>query len=806
MDQRVDNTRTTKKLLAHGLFYAMLVIAITFASPFALAQERDPSSPSDPTSDPNSDPNGDPNDPAHTPPERPDDLKNPDICVLPPPDDIAAAPDPGAFGPFGVLTDDYGSYAPVYQAPIDSPLQEERGRVYYPDQLACGPFPLILMQPGRHATCHGQNVNQDWPCDPGDDPIESHLGFAYLAERLASHGYIVVGISANAVNHDTQNDREARGWLFQRHLDLWSEFDTFGGPDFGKRFVGRVDLDRVGTLGHSRGGEGAMVHHRINEDLGSPYDIRGIFTIGATANQRPVVHGTPVAALLPYCDGDIRTLESVSFFDDARYSAPGDPAEKYTHLVLGANHAYYNTMWDPDIFAPGSKDDWHYNEGDDDAYCSEDGGAASGRLTGDEQRGSAIALATAFFRTHVGGESFRSFLRGDVAAPPSALGSDIYTAYLPGDTPATRRDVNRMTSIGNETTNTLNAPVSTSGFERFEWCDPETSAEMGCLENMASSENEGREYRFPHAVQPFYMPQLRLSWTLPGATFENELPEGSRDVGDFRAIQFRGVVDFTDTINPSGQPQDLRIELEDGAGQIASAIVSTHSKSLLYPPSDDAPVDADSAIPKAVFHTVRVPLDAFDEILLQDVRAVRLVFDQTRQGAINVADLAFADEANNLSPDVTASVALDTLDDGGDKLWNVGLSIGVTDDDFGPIASVHVFSDEDDVDSQAQQSSPDAKDLGDGTLRLRGEVDKDLDGRVYVVVAASVDPDGAIGYACTTVALANGNQPEDVAAAEAQRDDAAERCTEFAAAAMGMTFTPAGFHVVGDGPVIGPNQ
>ena len=39
----------------------------------------------------------------------------------------------------------------------------------------------------------------------------------------------------------------------QHHLDSWYDWNTVGGDPFGTTFVGKPDMDHIGTLGHSRG-------------------------------------------------------------------------------------------------------------------------------------------------------------------------------------------------------------------------------------------------------------------------------------------------------------------------------------------------------------------------------------------------------------------------------------------------------------------------------------------------------------------------------------------------------------------------
>lgn len=194
-------------------------------------------------------------------------------------------------------------------------------------------------------------------------------------------------------------------------------------------------------------------------------------------------------------------------------------------------------------------------------------------------------------------------------------------------------------------------------------------------------------------------------------------------------------------------------------------------------------------------------------MFLSDIRRVELVFDQTPSGAVNIADLAFADEADNLPPAVACTLDQPLLDGGGAKLVEVGLSAPASDDsDPVVVPEILVYSDEDDTDSAQQQNSPNAKDLAPGSLRLRAEFDKNGDGRVYLVLAKASDSDGDLGHACCTATVPAGNKPADLQSVFDQAEAAAAMCTRFAAASEGLTSLPGGFFPAGDGPLIGPDQ
>src|SRR5262249_14663762 len=335
----------------------------------------------------------------------------------------AQTPDPGAPGPLAVTREEY-NFGDTAFSPTNFPGPVELlASVHHPTNLSGGPWPLIVFLHGRHAPCFqgGGAAFLEWPCTQNRQSIPSFQGYDYVSEILASHGYIVVSISANGINAKDNLVRDlgalARAELIQKHLDILNTFNTTGGAPFGTRFVGSMDMSRIGTMGHSRGGEGVVRHYVLNNSLGAPFGIKAVFPLAPVDFNRPVVNRAALSVLLPYCDGDVSDLQGVHFYDDARYNVPGDLAPKHYVLVMGANHNFYNTIWSPSSPFPGSADDWlaFVQGGHSDPQC----GTVSGnqRLTEAQERGTGLAYLAAFFRAYVGGETqFIPIMPGD--APP----------------------------------------------------------------------------------------------------------------------------------------------------------------------------------------------------------------------------------------------------------------------------------------------------------------------------------------------------------------------------------------------------
>jgi len=551
---------------------------------------------------------------------------------------FAQVPDPGTPGPLAVTREEYNFGDTAFQPSNFPGPVELRASIHYPTALA-GPYPVIILLHGRHATCFkGGSQLLQWPCTTnGSQPIPSFQGYDYVSEVLASHGYVVVSVSANGVNAVDNFVFDlgalARAELIQKHLDILNGFNTTGGSPFGTKFVGKFDLTRVGTMGHSRGGEGVVRHYVLNNDLGAPYGIKAVFPLAPVDFNRFVVNNAALNVLLPYCDGDVSDLQGVHFYDDARYNVPGDTSPKHYELVMGANHNFYNTIWSPSSPFPGAVNDWlaFVPGGHSDSQCGS--GKGNQRLTEAQQRGTGLAYMSAFFRAYVGGESqFIPILTGDAPPPPSAQTNNLFVSY---HAPANLRfDVNRLLNDTNLTVNTAGGAVTQTDLTPYELCGGDAPQPQRCLPDQS---NARQPHTTPSARSPLRgLSQLKTGWNSITGNYRNNVPAALGNVSRFQAIQFRVSVNFADARNLTDLAQDFRVVLTDASGSSASVRVSDVSSALYFPPGEVGPV------PKVVLNTVRVPLSAFGGVNLNAVRSVQLTFNERLQGGVLITDVAFA--------------------------------------------------------------------------------------------------------------------------------------------------------------------
>jgi dienelactone hydrolase len=538
--------------------------------------------------------------------------------------------------PTQVRTYDFGDTA--LGKPTVSGPTELRGVVHAPADPAGKAFPLVVLLHGKADTCgNAQKAMYAWPCPSGTTPIESHRGYDYLAADLATHGYVVVSISANGINasDDGLNDfgTAARSALIGRHLTLWRQWSTVGGDPFGTDFVGAVNPQRVGLMGHSRGGEGAVAYAADHPGTVDGFRIAAVSALAPTDLTRRTVTGVPLEVVLPLCDFEVDDLQGVHYIDDARYAAPADTAPKHLVTVAGANHAFFNTVWSPSGGAPGAHDDASWTSPG--ATCQKDG---PGRLTEQQQRLSGLAAVNGFFRHYLGNDqALRPLWTGETPVPDWA--GEVSISRHPGTD--RRTVVNPLAAAAGLTANPLGGTVTTTGPLTTRICARlQGNPRVACL----TGNRPLARISEPHAnanVGPATS-MVKVAWTGAGATLVNTVPAGSGDIAGFKGLQFRAALDYSDTLNAAGITQNLSVVLTDAAGRSARVAVGDHTRTLAFPALAPTTVQWDSG-PHFVLRQVRVPLCAFTGVDLTNVRSITLAFDGPSTGSLGLSDLMVTD-------------------------------------------------------------------------------------------------------------------------------------------------------------------
>ncbi len=215
------------------------------------------------------------------------------------------------------------------------------GRVWYP--AGEGPFPLVLCVHGNH--------NMAEFSDPG---------YAYLGEHLASRGFIFISVDENFFNGHflgglkTEND--GRGWMLLQHLKVWQEWNN----SETNPFFGKVDMNNIGLIGHSRGGEAAAIAGSFNclslypDDATVEFDfgfnIKAIVAIAPSDGQyRPAGRPTPLEnvnylTIQGAHDADVSSFTGARQYNRVKFTDGKYWFKAYIYSYR-SNHGQFNTVW-----------------------------------------------------------------------------------------------------------------------------------------------------------------------------------------------------------------------------------------------------------------------------------------------------------------------------------------------------------------------------------------------------------------------------------------------------------------------------
>jgi hypothetical protein len=240
-----------------------------------------------------------------------------------------------------------------------------RGVMFQPEGKP-GKSPLILLVHGNHGSCDPPAEGKETPGGPKCEMEKNKAGetgfykrndegYSYLAQNLASWGYTVVSLDQDELM--ARQDGLGKG-MHNRRLLIMAMLDklkaasegpvTGEGANVGSLLVGKLDMTRIGLMGHSRGGDAvsSFVEYDHTRPVGERYPLRAVISLSPVDYERHVPYGVPFMTVFGSCDGDVSNLQGARLYERSQYVA--DPYPTYQVEQLGGNHDAYNTVWQAD--------------------------------------------------------------------------------------------------------------------------------------------------------------------------------------------------------------------------------------------------------------------------------------------------------------------------------------------------------------------------------------------------------------------------------------------------------------------------
>jgi dienelactone hydrolase len=487
-----------------------------------------------------------------------------------------------------------------------------RGSLYYPSDTTA-PAPLIFLVHGNHGSCHISGVSgQGAECGTFN---RNDAGYAYLAQNLASWGYVVFSLDQDQLIF-YQDGSYGKG-MHQRRLLMAAALDGLykanqpGGlpvdtnDNVGTQLVGKIDFNRIGLMGHSRGGDAVTSFIDYNATRPAPgrrYTIRAVIALAPVDYERHAPTGVVYDMTAGACDGDVSNNQGTRMYSRSLHVDPTDPFPKIQTMLHGANHDAFNSEWDADgedattadvACGPSattnpttirlSRGTYAWSSAALPGSTSNFFSAAPA-LMGDQEK-AGLAIMSDFFRRYVGGETpFDPYETGEVmdsgqpllspkACPTSATGMAMScfdrtstSYYAP---PAEREDVINPNPDNPLTVSELGTDLTGSGFadpyansagtaaqtptaSGYDWCNPEP--------NQFTPSNLGITPTLPTAVKPCPLPAAAAIGGQNGAR-ENSPVNGS--------YQPQLTLAWDNPMTTLGQPAELQTRIPAADGNVS---------------------------------------------------------------------------------------------------------------------------------------------------------------------------------------------------------------------------------------------
>lgn len=471
----------------------------------------------------------------------------------------------------------------ISSVPINGHVCVPRGR---------GPFPLAVFVHGNHS------------------PLENSTpGYLYLCSLLASHGIVAATIDANFLNGGNFGENDARAIVHLEHLKQFRTWnDTAAHP-----LHGRIDLNRILIVGHSRGGEGvghASLFNRlasIKPDIFSPtvlldgsagfgpyrFGLRAALAIAPTDRQYVPIAGPTVVPDRYFLihgsrDGDVSSFAGYNTYNRAHAVDLANPTVssgrcKALLWVYGANHNQFNSVW------------------------SSETPPATTMPRAEQELVTKVFIGCVAQALLLDCSEYMDALRDHAAAsawhPPRV---DLVSQY---------QDPERVFLQHQQ--EGLAAPQVSLPVQGSAAADAVASARQ--LKDLVN------------AGAPVSAVTLRLEWNAPGGRLLLKFDPTTLPAERYEVLSLR-VGQSTEPKNAANRDQDFTLEVSSGSRTAAIAASALHR--LLYP-------DVVFGSGKIVMQTLRLPIAELRSrgVDVADIRSVAFVFDRRASGTLYVGDV-----------------------------------------------------------------------------------------------------------------------------------------------------------------------
>jgi len=446
-----------------------------------------------------------------------------------------------------------------------------------------GPFPVVLITHGSH-----ENLDETKRFDTGYD---------FLVKALAQNGYIAISMDMLMPYiwaYGDGDDMEKSVAVANEHIKSILAAGS-GEMLYPIDLTGKVNLDNIALIGHSRGGETIF---RIAEDQRERgVKIETLLSIAPAwevSREFPDVSATIIVAQY---DGDVTRLDGIALYDYLVDRTSGDDSVTF---LMGANHNFFNRNIERD---------------DSTSHEVEDGYPP---LSRGEQEEFLVNYAIDFFDASFAMED--RFYQISQSQPNQMYGLDV-SRRVRLNHAVSLIDAGTADAFSSDTARVKHVVDSWFFKEDEVLIDTVT---IGVLDENLNPVNLNRNL-------------ISIEWESRNSTVK--MIPLAFDFSGKNALSIHIVPDSASALNQTGEVLRFTIMLRDTNGTTASVVTAAGQNVLsCYPGALGKTELTDATMeywhPSTPLGTLNIPLTLFEGINLAAIESVELLFDQTGSGAI----------------------------------------------------------------------------------------------------------------------------------------------------------------------------
>ena len=447
-----------------------------------------------------------------------------------------------------------------------------------------GPFPLVLITHGSHSN--------------DDESKRFDTGYDYLVKYMAKNGYITVSMDMSKPyiwKYGDNDDRIKSIPVANDHMESLLKANDGNNPGYPVELEGKIDLEKIGLIGHSRGGE--TIYDIAIDQSNRDVDIKAILAIAPTLFFKRDWPDVDVAILVPEYDGDIIQLDGFSMYRVLNSERQG-LGNHYVTMLMGANHNYFNRNIERnDATFAGVED-------------------ISDQLTREQQESFLVKYAVGFFDSTFMGKNYH-FINAHNPQPEIMYSFDV-TAMFKSSQAVDLVDVK-----------------TTDDFIAAESIDIEYT-----IDSWFYKDDKVIIDTVTSGIEPYNLrPLINMKWEKSGSSVT--ITPSTKDFSDFSALTLDMVIDSADELNQADTSQRFTIGLKDANRNLSKIVLPENLNALAKKPGKVDSYDLDGiAITNwsvaTPLSSINLPLSEFKDVDLKQIESIELIFDQTASGSIYI--------------------------------------------------------------------------------------------------------------------------------------------------------------------------